>query len=270
MNGVDKPVLRLVLIVLLGMLTLTVSSHCSADNFQQVQDYQIPSQFSDSFLEELRQKAEAITVKIVSEDVAGSGVLIHRHQDEYLVVTNHHVIAFSAHRDYQVETPDAQLHPAELLTTVKVETEDLGLLVFRSQTDYQTIPLEPSPQIRKDEAVFVAGFPLEADVHQSRGFVFTQGQVVMITSQPIEGGYQIGYTNDVQKGMSGGPVLNRQGKLIGINGLHKYPVWDNPYVFDDGTIVSDTEQEKMRQFSWAIPLQTLLDLLPELISSPEK
>ncbi|HAJ64669.1 MAG TPA: serine protease, partial [Cyanobacteria bacterium UBA8543] len=79
------------------------------------------------------------------------------------------------------------------------------------------------------------GFPFAMDWSDSMGFVLTTGQVSLLLNRALVGGYQVGYTNEIQKGMSGGPILNRQGKLVGINGMHKYPLWGDPYIYKDGS-----------------------------------
>jgi serine protease Do len=54
-------------------------------------------------------------------------------------------------------------------------------------------------------------------------FKLKTGTIKMQLTKTLPGGYQLGCTNDVSQGMSGGPVLDQQGELIGINGLLKYP-----------------------------------------------
>ncbi|MFM6409050.1 MAG: serine protease, partial [Microcystis sp.] len=60
----------------------------------------------------------------------------------------------------------------------------------------------------------------------------------------------------IKNGMSGGPLLNRQGKVIGINGIHAYPLWGKSYVFADGTVTSPALWEQMSRLCWAIPIRT--------------
>ena len=68
-------------------------------------------------------------------------------------------------------------------------------------------------------------------------------------------GYQLGYTNNVENGMSGGPVIDAQGRLIGINGRLKHPfIGINAYVFTDGSMPSKKQFLQMETLSWAIPI----------------
>jgi S1-C subfamily serine protease len=78
----------------------------------------------------------------------------------------------------------------------------------------------------------------------------------------LEGGYQIGYTNELKKGMSGGPLLNRWGEVVGINGKHAYPLWNAPSIYQDGSQVRPALNEAIDRYSWAIPVRTLLQLAP--------
>ncbi len=206
--------------------------------------------------------AKAITVKVFAEDISGSGVLLQKTDNSYLVITNDHVIAYSNSEELNIQTPDGRVYTAKLTDISPIDNKDLALFTFESDLNYQVADLWQQTPVKVNQTVFVAGFPIEADKTQSRGFRVTPGQIMMIIPKELTGGYQLGYTNDVQKGMSGGPILNCQGELVGINGLHKNPIWDYPYVFADGTIPTETEQTQMRSLSWGISQQILKQLLP--------
>ena len=68
-------------------------------------------------------------------------------------------------------------------------------------------------------------------------------------------GYQIGYTNDIENGMSGGPVIDSQGHLVGINGRLKHPFNGiYSYRFPDNSMPSQEQFLQMQSLSWAIPI----------------
>ncbi|ELR97694.1 serine protease [Gloeocapsa sp. PCC 73106] len=216
-------------------------------------------------LSELQAQANAITVKVFAEDISGSGILLQKKENSYLVITNDHVIAYSSSDELNIKTVDGVLHRVKLSAITRLENKDLAWFTFDSELDYQVSDFWKQTPVQENQTVFVAGFPIEANRQKSRGFLLTQGKIVMIIPKQLTGGYQLGYSNDVQKGMSGGPVLNCQGQLVGVNGLHKHPIWDYRYIFEDGTIASNNEQTKMRSLSWGISGQLLKQLIPHLI-----
>jgi serine protease Do len=260
----------------IGFKVLESNSSALGSNFNIIKDnYLKQSQSSDRTraartalpsIEQLQQKSRSITVKIISGETWGSGILIQKQGEVYTVVTNQHVLIGET-KPYQIETPDGQLHQAEKLEIGEFGDRDLGILQFTSKECYSVVSLSPVAKPILGEAVFAAGFPFEEASSQLSKFSFTSGTISTIAEKNFAGGYQIGYTNDVRKGMSGGPLLNRRGEIIGINGVHKYPLWGNPYVFQDGSVASGAMQEKMSQLSWAIPVETLLRLAPQFATT---
>ncbi len=78
------------------------------------------------------------------------------------------------------------------------------------------------------------------------------------------GGYQIGYTNTVHNGMSGGSIINSHGELIGINGLGKDPLFGNPYVFQNGGDIPEHQFEQMSQLSWGITGNSIVNFVDKI------
>jgi hypothetical protein len=205
--------------------------------------------------EQLQQLAQSITVKIFSGDRNnGSGILIQRQGQEYSVVTNEHVLTLGT--PYRIQTPDGRFHEATVARGFNFNGQDLAVLQFSANADYAVASLGNASSLNVGDDVFAAGFPFGANPDRRLGFVFTQGQITLLSDRAVNGGYQIGYTNDIQKGMSGGPVLNRQGQVVAINGMHAYPLWGDPYVFLDGTRPDAAIREIMTRSSLAIPIET--------------
>jgi S1-C subfamily serine protease len=222
-----------------------------------------PTHQTEDFLSEaqLQQQAKLITVKVLSGLSSGSGTILKKQGQVYTVLTNHHVLIFGqANQSYRIQAPDGQIYPAQVVKNAIIKNNDLGLLTFRSQQNYQIASLSVTVNLSQGEEVFAAGFPFEAT---KGGLFFSKGKVQMWSDIAFGGGYQIGSTISIKKGMSGGPLLNQQGKVVGINGIHKYPLWGNPYVFADGSTASVAEKERMQQLSWAIPVQAFRQLVSQ-------
>jgi S1-C subfamily serine protease len=190
---------------------------------------------------------------------SGSGILIGRQGRRYTVLTNRHVITPGA--PYVIQTPDGRSHPANLVKKFNSRGADLAMLQFQGQANYAIATLSRSPQLLKDTPVLAVGFPLDPISNASKGLLITTGYISLLPPQPFQGGYQIGYTNRIQQGMSGGPVLNLQGEVIGINSLHAYPLWGDPYIFQDGSKPPPAQRQQVIQSSWAVPISRFREVV---------
>lgn len=220
-------------------------------------------QISQLSQEQLQKLAQSITVKIISGEKGGSGILIQKDGSLYTVLTSQHVLEVG--KPHLINTPDGQNHPAQLVKDVNYDNKDLVLLQFRAMGNYTVASLGSSSTLKEGDEVFAAGFPFEEDSSSSRQFVTHPGRISLLLERSLKGGYRIGYTNEVEKGMSGGPVLNSDGKVIGINGIHAQPLWGDPYVYEDGSQPNDALRERMRRSSWGVPIEILSQLDPPII-----
>jgi S1-C subfamily serine protease len=219
---------------------------------------------------QLEQAARLITVRILSspkqkrDRSLGSGVLFYQDKltSTYGVITNNHVLQ-AGEAPYSIQTPDGKIHRANSVVRKKQlrgNGLDLALLEFVANSEYR-IATKSNQQAAIGAWVMSAGFPLKNSQSKSGRFVIKPGKIQLVLDKALEGGYQIGFTNDVEKGMSGGPLLNGAGELVGINGLHANPIWGDPYVFEDGSYPTDAQREQISQYSWGIPLKTVKQLL---------
>ncbi|MGH1397549.1 MAG: tetratricopeptide repeat-containing S1 family peptidase, partial [Trichormus sp.] len=211
--------------------------------------------------EQLKQLAKSITVKVLSGENTGSGIILKKNNQVYTVITNRHVLEASI--PPKIQTEDGKIYPANVVKGVNFQGKDLALLQFRTNANYRVAPLGNLATVTVNEPIYAAGFPSENQGSKSQGFVFKAGQVLLVQERAFKEGYQIGYNNEIEKGMSGGPILNRRGQVIGINGIHAYPLWGNPYVYEDGSRPTAALQDLISRYSWGIPIQTLARLAPE-------
>ncbi|MBD2018251.1 trypsin-like peptidase domain-containing protein [Microcoleus sp. FACHB-53] len=209
--------------------------------------------------------AKRVTVRILSDSGLGSGVIINRKGQIYTVLTNRHVVADDLDNTYTLLTADGQMHSGRWRHSHQFGELDLAVVQFKSPRFYQVAVLGNSSKLVIGEPVFAAGFPnWEWKNHKSiestrdwglKAFRLTRGRVGMLPKRSLAEGYQLGYTNDIAVGMSGGPVFNRDGKLVGINGRAKYPLAGiEGFTFTDGTVPSQILFQRMEALSWAIPI----------------
>lgn len=222
----------------------------------------LPQRAEDLAKTAMFQKARSITVKVFSGDNWGSGIMIQRQNQVYTVITNDHVL--QSGETYRIQTPDGKIHSATRFLPTQFAGKDLALLQFSStKSDYKIGILGSSSALKEGDKVYAAGFPVEANKSDSAGWKFTHGRVSLIPEKSLEDGYQLGYDNQIEKGMSGGPVLNFAGEVIAVNGMHAYPLWGDPYVFQDGSKPCEPMRELMVRSSWGIPIEKFLQSAPQ-------
>lgn len=213
--------------------------------------------------------ARATTVKVLAGGSWGSGILVRRQETRYTVLTNAHVLIGNS---YKIQTHDGETYPANLLNRFDGNNssgDDLAILQFDSQQDYQQAILAPISSLRERQEVLAAGFPVNTTPYPDRGAngivcLRSGSRSSLILERPMQEGYRIGYDIDIAKGMSGGPLLNEEGEVIGVNGKHSDPViFRNPdiYVYKNGDRVQEP-LDLMASLSWAIPIETFVQQAP--------
>ena len=220
------------------------------------------------------QIAAEITVKILATEAIGSGTIWDSQDSNYIVVTNKHVLRVES-PPYHIQTSDGQIHHARVLSNSQLDDYDIAVLRFRAvHNSYQTAIPGDFLALNVGESVFAAGFPYDLDnenldiersPNELSKLALKTGRVSIVLDKALEEGYQIGYTNDVKKGMSGGPLLNIQGEVVGINGKHAYPLWDQPDLFEDGSQPCFPLQKLITRSSLAIPFKTIIQIAPPSI-----
>ncbi|OBQ01569.1 serine protease [Anabaena sp. AL09] len=205
-------------------------------------------------------------MKILTKNGSASGTLIAKNGNNYTILTNDHVMNPGA--SYRIQTPDGKIYPANVIKEKppSLKNQDVVLFQFQSTAEYTIATLGISAPIAVEQKIVAAGF-----VSDSAKLVFTEGQISLLPDKSFQRGYRIGYSNKVQPGMSGGPILNYQGEVIGINAVHAYPISDKIYTYIDNSKPSAAERQQMRQYSWGLPIYAVAKIVPEFVAkSPRK
>ena len=175
----------------------------------------------------LDRLAENITIEIVTPSYLsqggitplGSGVIIGRNRDTYYVLTARHLFDY---QDYGYRIIIRSKRPGEDLEVVLLDIlyfypdADLAVVAFASRRQYTVAKIGEPSELKKNSQVYIGGWP---GVDNRDGFQFTPAKVTnprakdgdSLAYEPTEAG------EDVYPGMSGGPVLNEEGHLMGIH-----------------------------------------------------
>ncbi len=142
---------------------------------------------------------------------SGSGVIIS--EDGYIVTNNHVVdgadevtVTLSNKKSFKAKV--VATDPSTDLAVVKVEAKGLPFLLYGN-----------SDEIKVGQWVLAVGYPLSLETTVTAGIVSAKGRSIDINSRqsqaPVESFIQTDAA--VNPGNSGGPLINPQGQLIGIN-----------------------------------------------------
>ena len=203
--------------------------------------------------EEINLRTKQIIVRIDGASV-GSGSIIEYSDNVYTVLTNWHVMKNQG--QYFVQTIDGRKHEVMPATIKQLPGLDLAVFQFNSNQNYQTGELGDSSNLSEGQNVYFAGYPGELRREDNRYYRFFTANLVGILPKSTENGYSLIYNGEAFPGMSGGPVLSKDGLIIGIHGEA------NIHALSGGTS------------NYAIPInnyrQAIAKLKPQSIAKPLK
>ncbi|WP_310483517.1 tetratricopeptide repeat protein [Chamaesiphon sp. VAR_48_metabat_403] len=224
----------------------------------QITDSELPSP------QEVRQTAKNITVRVTSANNGGSGVLIAKKGNTYLVLTNAHLTRRAS--QFQIQAPDGQKYIAKPIDGGFDPKYDLALLQFTSQRKYTLADLsDVSSPLAPERTIYSAGFPFD-----TKEIGITSGQVSQLSDLPFDNGTQIGYTitkgnKGIRQGMSGGAIIDERGKFLGINTISAAPILPN-YTYNDGSKPLARLAAQYRTVNWGIPVYNfLVQVKPDIL-----
>ncbi len=172
------------------------------------------------FMPNVSSVAKAVTVKIDGAN-SGSGAIINRQGNLYTVLSNWHVVdprqSLTPHLNLTIETGDRYQYRVDRRSIVRIGKLDLAILEFRSNYRYQVVALGNSDRLSEGQTIYVSGWADPSPQLRSRAYQFLVGNLSGRIDKPHDG-YGLVYNVSALPGMSGGPIFDRRGNLVGING----------------------------------------------------
>ena len=202
--------------------------------------------------DEVGKIAKSITVLIDSKN-PGSGIIIKRNGNTYTVLTARHVFK-DAQAKYEIVTPDDKRYLLNYSSVKKLPNIDLAVVEFTSSQTYSVAKIGNSDLATEGKAAYVAGFPKTSGALNRSIYNFTDGRITANASRPLEDGYALVYSNNTLPGMSGGPVLNENGEVVGIHGRADTRAAESSSI-NQNILIAKTG------FNLGIPINTSLRLL---------
>lgn len=173
--------------------------------------------------QEVAEIAGPITVQINSSLGDGSGVIISQTGNSYTVLTVNHVVA-DREVKYSVRTSNGKDYPVIAIATLQTTEDepDLAIVKFESPEEYPVATLGNSEQAVIGSQIYVFGYPstgglfgIEREPELSPGLVTSRPR-----SRPE--GYTLRYQAVTWSGMSGGPVFDADGRVVGLHGQGEF------------------------------------------------
>jgi S1-C subfamily serine protease len=140
----------------------------------------------------------------------GSGFII---DNEGRILTNYHVISGS--NQVEVTLPDQTKYKAEIL--MRDRPDDLALIKISPRKPLPFLRLGDSDKLQVGQKVLAIGNPFGLDLTLTTGVVSSLGRTIQggANDQVLEGMIQTDAA--INSGNSGGPLLDSQGNVVGVN-----------------------------------------------------
>lgn len=158
---------------------------------------------------------EAVTlINYMDRPGHGTGFFVPGSKDVCTVVTARHVVEPS--NLLQLQTIDGKLWKTSNIESFP--SYDLAVVTFAPNSEtcpYRALQMGDSDRVKEGDTIYIRGFSAgQANIGVSH---FTDGTVSTIVP-PILEGYGLSYKATTADGMSGGPVVNVDGKVIAVHG----------------------------------------------------
>ncbi|MEM8638416.1 MAG: trypsin-like peptidase domain-containing protein [Cyanobacteria bacterium P01_G01_bin.54] len=150
---------------------------------------------------QLYEQASPAVVTIETSQGGGSGSII---TTAGLVLTNEHVVSRTYRGRVIVITATGDRHPGQVIATDR--TQDLAIVQILSAKTFPTVSLSSNDSVRVGQQVYAIGSPFGLSGTLTTG----------ILSRIAPNG-DLQTDAAINQGNSGGPLLNSQGELIGVN-----------------------------------------------------
>lgn len=243
---VSTPVLSWAMATAAAIATLTPATPVEAASARDVARVAVPT-----------------TVRIdnpLSPMDGGSGVIISEKRGIYTVLTANHVTS-NPNIPYEIYTSKGETYSVLDIQTLQSApgAPDLAVVTFEASEKQAIAPLADSDQAEIGSGVYISGYPQGITGDAEREYEFTSG-IVSSVRRSEAAGYNLRYDAVTRRGMSGGPVFDVSGRVVGIHGRG-----DRDLIGAEMTeSTADDANPDKTGFNAAIPVNLFIELAENL------
>jgi peptidyl-prolyl cis-trans isomerase B (cyclophilin B) len=164
----------------------------------------------------IQGKAAQFIVKI-GGDFGGTGFFVRKNQNRYTILTNRHVIKNPS--DYIIFTSDGRSYRFGA-NNIRVQPGvDLAEIEIQSTVEYPVAKLSRKIAPVSGSIIYTYGWNSVGSRLKSRGLQWLEGKITgQLPTNTSSDGYSLAYTLTAIHGLSGSPLLNEEGEVIGVYG----------------------------------------------------
>lgn len=191
-------------------------------------------------------------VKVTAGDSVSSGLLVKQEKNNFFFVVSDHMFTGNT-EDICVFFDQSQYGLNAMIHNRGRDAVDLALI--RINTDL--IELDEHSSLIQ-EASYEEGDQLYAIGYDLSGnLLIKKGKVIYVLNNALEGGYDVGVSADIEKGMSGGGIFDEKGRLIAITSVHADPLWETQLYYESGEAVGKKKSALISKYSMGISAKRL-------------
>lgn len=160
-------------------------------------------------------KNSIVLISYQNEAGSGTGFIVQGSTGVCTMITARHVVEG---RSLNLQTNDKKSWKTDSVQTSP--NFDLAVVKFKSidqNCPYPSLKLGDSDSVKEGDKIYISGFPNDRADSGKLGRQFVGGSVSAF--EVLEKGYGLSYDARVENGMSGGPVLDVNGKVVAVHGL---------------------------------------------------
>jgi tetratricopeptide (TPR) repeat protein/S1-C subfamily serine protease len=182
------------------------------------------------YMAQLEDRSRLVTVRIENGGGNGSGVIVAREGNSYYVLTAEHVLVSKDTKQLystgKITTHEERTYTINASDIKRSKGTDLAIVKFTSSQPYQVATLG-NYSIPDKSIVLPGGWPSRSKINSQQwqwqlnpGIIRSKeiGEFETQNKASFSNGYDLIYSSITYGGMSGGPIFDRAGRVIGIHG----------------------------------------------------